>query len=190
MFYVSDYKNNASGLYWGITDTSDNVEEFYTFTDLKKFISQGIKIHGMSSNCGHICKLVDGILLVPNVSDNSLEFYSTKSSKIINKFLFSTVRNARNKVWFTGSMSIKKLSNTELCITCLVCVKYDYEFNGSYVIRVDLKTGSITSKLDDVMFVCDDANEAHSTIECTGGDCPNFITSITANKILKEKGMI
>ena len=190
MFYTSSCRNNESSLNWGITDTVDSIEEFYTFKDLKNFVSQGIKIYGMSSNCGHICVAVKSILIVPNVSDNSLEVYNIKSNTLLSKFSFDTIRNSRNKVWFTGSMSIKLINNTELCISCGACIKFDYEFTGNYVLKIDLKSGVIMSKLDDVMFVCDNANEVHRTIQGTGGDCPNFITSIKANKLLREKGLM
>lgn len=53
MFYVSSKKDNLIG----VTDTSDNIEEFYTSEQISTFISRGIKITGVSviSN-GITCK--------------------------------------------------------------------------------------------------------------------------------------
>lgn len=45
MFYISSKK---AGLVYGITDTDDNVEEFYGYDDILKFLKQGIKIFGVS----------------------------------------------------------------------------------------------------------------------------------------------
>lgn len=52
MFYVSSVVNGL----WGIKDTDDNVEEFYTESDILSFLNKGIKIQGVvvSSNKVHI----------------------------------------------------------------------------------------------------------------------------------------
>ena len=44
MFYVSSKNDNLIG----VTDTSDNIEEFYTSEQISTFISRGIKITGVS----------------------------------------------------------------------------------------------------------------------------------------------
>ena len=44
MFYVSSKSDNLIG----VTDTSDNIEEFYTLEQISTFISRGVKITGVS----------------------------------------------------------------------------------------------------------------------------------------------
>ena len=44
MFYISSKKNNT----YGVTDTSDGIEEFYTIEQLKELILQGFRIKGCS----------------------------------------------------------------------------------------------------------------------------------------------
>ena len=186
MFYVSGFDNNKR--LWRVTDTSDGVEESYSFKDLKEFEVQGIKIHGMSKNCCHICTIVGDFIIVPSINDNSVEIYRLVDEVLTDKFCFNNVRNSRNNVWYCGSAGTKRVKDG-ICISCGVCVKYDIEFTGTFIIKIN-SHGKLIDRLDEVLFVCDNANEVHSWISCTGGDCPDFITSVKANKILKEKGMI
>ena len=44
MFYISSKKNNT----YGVTDTSDGIEEFYTIEQLKELILRGFRIKGCS----------------------------------------------------------------------------------------------------------------------------------------------
>lgn len=186
MFYVSGLdKDNRL---WKVTDTNDGVEESYSFKELKEFRSQGIEILGMSDNCCHQCVIIDKFVIVPDIANNSVVVKYLATGDTSEIFNFSTVHNTRNKVWFTGSLRVNKVKDG-IAVSCGVCVKYDYEFTGTFIFKVN-SNGVVIDRLDDILFVCDDANKAHNTIECTGGDCPNFITSITANKILKKKGMI
>lgn len=186
MFYVSGL--DRDNRLWKVTDSKDGVEESYSFKELKEFRSQGIEILGMSDNCCHQCVIIDKFVIVPDIANNAVvvKYLATEDTSDI--FDFSVVHDKRNKVWFTGTLGVKKVKDS-ICISCRVCVKYDYEFTGTFVFKINVN-GVIIDRLDKVLFVCDDANEAHSMIKSTGGDCPNFITSITANKILKEKGMI
>lgn len=45
MFYISSKK---CGAFYGITDTDDGVEEFYSYPDVVHFLEQGIRIFGVS----------------------------------------------------------------------------------------------------------------------------------------------
>lgn len=42
MFYVFSKKDNLIG----VTDTSDNIEEFYTLEQIYTFINNGVKLSG------------------------------------------------------------------------------------------------------------------------------------------------
>lgn len=186
MFYVSGF--DGDNMLWKVTDSKDGVEESYPYKELKEFRSRGIEILGVFDNCCKICVTVDNFIIVPDIASNSVVIKYLTTGDTSDIFNFSTVRNKRNKVWFNGSLRVKKVKDG-IAINCGVCVKYDYEFAGTFVFKVN-KNGVVIDRLDDILFVCDDANEVHHTIECTDGDCPNFITSITANRILKKKGMI
>lgn len=186
MFYVSGL--DRDNRLWKVTDSKDGVEESYSFKELKEFRSQGIEILGMSDNCCHQCIIIDKFIIVPDIANNAVVVKYLTTGDTSDIFDFSVIHDKRNKVWFTGTLGVKKVKDS-ICISCGVCVKYDYEFTGTFVFKINAN-GVIIDRLDKVLFVCDDANVAHNTIECTGGDCPNFITSITANKILKKKGMI
>ena len=186
MFYVSGL--DRDNRLWKVTDTNDGVEESYSFKELKEFRSQGIEILGMSDNCCHQCVIIDKFVIVPDIANNSVVVKYLATEDISEIFSFSTVRNTRNRVWFTGSLRAKKVKDG-IAISCGVCVKYDYEFTGTFIFKVN-SNGVVIDRLDDILFVCDDTREAHSMIASTGGDCPNLITSVKATKILKEKGML
>ena len=47
MFYISSHKYKGSVELWGVTDTNDGVEEFYTKGMLEKFFRQGLEINGL-----------------------------------------------------------------------------------------------------------------------------------------------
>lgn len=185
MFYVSGFdKDNRL---WKVTDSKDGVEESYSFKDLKKFESQGIEILGMSKNCCHKCIVIDNFIIVPDITNNAIAIKNLLTSSIT-IFYFDDIKNNRNRVWFTGNFSVKKVKDS-ICISCGVCVKYDIEFTGTYLFKIN-SNGLVIDKLDDVLFVCDDSNEVYDWIKSTNGDCPNFITSLSANRILKSKGMV
>lgn len=48
MFYISSHKYKGSVEVWGVTDTDDGIEEFYTLGQLGKFFKEnGIRINGL-----------------------------------------------------------------------------------------------------------------------------------------------
>lgn len=71
MFYVSSKKDNLIG----VTDTSDNIEEFYTLEQISTFISRGVKITGVSATSNGITAKITCI-------DN--KFYSVIEETLFN----------------------------------------------------------------------------------------------------------
>ena len=186
MFYISGFDDSSR--LWKVIDTDDNVEDAFSFKSLKDFIHQGIKIYGVDETYCNKCVIVDSIIFIPDIKNNTLVIKSIINDKTLDTLNFSSIPNKRNTVWFNGNIEVKK-KNHDIVVQCGVCVKYDFEFTGLYVIKVN-SNGNITARLDDVLFVCDDAHEAHRMISNTGNDCPNFITSVKAHNILKAKGII
>ena len=66
MYYISSKINGGK---YGITDTQDGVEEFYTKQKVQKFIEKGIKIIGVRATCD--CEIYD-IIIYP---DKPLVYY-------------------------------------------------------------------------------------------------------------------
>ena len=91
-------------------------------------------------------------------------------------------------MWYGGS-TVVKTSDNALDIACAATVKYDTEFTGVCMFKIDADTGEIIASLDKVLFICDSDEHIHDVKSRTGGDCPDFISSEEANKIANENNL-
>lgn len=187
MFYISGYKDSL----WQVTDTSDGVTEGYTLHDLKTIAQRGIEILGLKGNFAKVCNREGDCIFIADSDKNTLFVYSAKTGGIKDKLNFSRVDCPRNEPLLYDYIKLKlSKDKASVIVRCDVCVKFDYEFTGLYFLKVDLKTGYITSNLNEVLFICDDFGEIEEIKEQTCGDCPDFISSDEASRKLKAKGLV
>lgn len=172
---------------FNVTDTDDGVIEEHSLQNLRNYKSRGIIILGLEEDSIHVCKSEGNLIFVPNFTDNMLYIYNVKNGFTSDRVIFSKIPNDRNNVYFNGGIKLKSSSNKEyIIVSCSVCVKYDYEIYGTYFILVDRNSGYIVKSSGEVLFVNDNP---HDIIAETGGDCPDFLSSYGASKLLKKRGI-
>lgn len=186
MYYVRRKVKNKETA-WGIVDTTDNIEEFYTYSDIMRLVKGGVSIYGASTK-GVIyeCSVVDDLLLVPDVDTNSILVLNDNYTVV--QFDLGSIENKRNDCWLASGVSTRKVKDG-IVVSFGVCVKYDIEFFGTYMFKIN-NYGFVLSRLDDVIFTCGCGSESYAINKMTGGDCPLFLTEKQVNSILKSKGML
>lgn len=186
MFYISDFRNKL----WYVTDTDDMVTEGYFFNDLERISKMGIEILGFESGYASICNRYGDYIFAVSMNKNILSIYSISTGKVTDKVDFNRVYCSRNIPYLCSYTELKLgKDKSSITVRCEVSVKFDYEFTGLYFFKVNLNTGHITSRLDNVLFICDDVREIARIVRQTYGDCPNFISSGKATEILKSRGL-
>lgn len=184
MFYVSSCKDRL----FGVTDTKDNITEFYSFAQLKEIVSSGIKVLGVFDSYATPVKKVGNIILCADTPANKLCIVNVKSGEYNIFDCDRRVTHNRNKP-ILEYVSIVKSTRSRAIIRCDFCVKFDYENTGLYYLVIDTDTGYILKESDELIFVNDDYYSVNNQICNSCGDCPDFITSEEASKFLKRKGI-
>lgn len=184
MFYVSVRKDRL----FGVTDTNDNVTEFYSFAQLKEITSSGIKILGVSDSYATPVKKVGKLILYADTQANKLYIVDTKSNGCVTFDCNKRVTHTRNNPILEYVSLVKNIGSRAI-IRCAFCVKFDYENTGLYYLVIDTNTGCILRESDELIFVNDDYYDVNNQICNSCGDCPDFITSEEATKFLKRKGI-
>ena len=128
MFYLSSQKYKGSVEVWGITDTDDGVEEFYTKGMVEKFFKEnGIRIHGLTyTGSRFIYRLTNPVImeleslnkgetfLMRTDNDVRLVMYIGRSmSDDFQVFFGSDTHTITRKLLLNGKVSISKDSVDE-----------------------------------------------------------------------------
>lgn len=183
MFYISDFDKEKR--LWIVTDTSDNVSEGYPFKKLRE-ISKSIKIIGMSDYAPSICGRYGNVVI--SRDGNVLNIHRIKDSVITDSLDSQSIRHERNTPFLSYISFMYETKNT-VVVKLELSIKYDYEFTGFMFVKIDTKNGYLMRK-SDIFFVCDSKSEIKRIKSETCNDCPNFISSKEANKLLRECGVV
>lgn len=183
MFYISIFDKDKR--LWGVLDTDDNVVEYYDFKTLQGFKREGLKIYGVCQSQAFACSKLGEFLFVPSIDENSLNIIDIKTDKIVDKLDFNEVYHPRNTPYMYAQVYFRDSRDKDCKLVSIpVCIKFDYEFTGTFVFKFNYRSGHIVSKLDTVYFISD-APEVSSKF----GDYPDYITTSKFLKILKSRGL-
>ncbi len=117
MFYVSSSTNGGFGKLYGVTDSEDGVEEFYTKEQLRE-ISKSIPIKGVSKTG---VKVVGGI---SSVAQPVVESFANVVRDVVNGYGEDTIMELARSIHF-----VKKLKGLDLA--GMRQVAYDYVYPAS-----------------------------------------------------------
>lgn len=190
MYYVSRAK---SGNEVYVTDTKDNVEERYTYEQLKEICDTScIDILGFRQNkndsekytIGKCKPLTNGVLIESSRINNIISFYNVNG--LSDKVNFDSIHDARNDVHLDGSFSVLDKFNSKRGYTLLsvnAWVKYDIEFCGKVFILIAPQGGVVDRT--DLLFI-NNGSYSDEELEDFCGDYPSFITSSEVPISLKK----